>query len=109
MLLLCAARVPELYTINASPVLVKPCPSVQNTVEVSVCAGEYFLLYYLTSLAQIRIEACDRESSKMADSGKLLKMEVDYSDTVDKSLPEFQEMAKVSVMQLSDRLRFRSN
>ena len=33
----------------------------------------------------------------MADSGKLVKMEVDYSDTVDKSLPEFQEMAKVSV------------
>ena len=32
---------------------------------------------------------------KMTESGKLLKMEVDYSDTVDKSLPELQEMAKV--------------
>lgn len=32
----------------------------------------------------------------MADSGKLMKMEVDYSDTVDKRLPEYQEMAKVN-------------
>lgn len=32
----------------------------------------------------------------MADSGKLMKMEVDYSDTVDRRLPEYQEMAKVS-------------
>ena len=32
---------------------------------------------------------------KMADSGKLMKMEVDHSDTVDKSLPEYQEMARV--------------
>ena len=32
---------------------------------------------------------------KMTESGKLLKMEVDYSDAVDKSLPELQEMAKV--------------
>lgn len=31
----------------------------------------------------------------MADAGKLVKMEVDYSDTVDKKLPECQEMAKV--------------
>ena len=31
----------------------------------------------------------------MTESGKLLKMDVDYSDTVDKSLPELQEMAKV--------------
>ena len=31
---------------------------------------------------------------KMAD-GKLVKMEVDYSETVDKRLPECQEMAKV--------------
>ena len=34
----------------------------------------------------------------MAESGKLVKMEVDYSDAVDKSLPEFQEMAKVSCL-----------
>ena len=32
----------------------------------------------------------------MADSGKIMKVEVDYSDTVDKSLPEYQEMARVS-------------
>jgi len=31
----------------------------------------------------------------MADVGKVVKMEVDYSDTVDKKLPECQEMAKV--------------
>ena len=31
----------------------------------------------------------------MADAGKLVKMEVDYSDAVDKKLPECQEMAKV--------------
>lgn len=31
----------------------------------------------------------------MADSGKLVKMEVDYSETVEKKLPEVQEMAKV--------------
>ena len=31
----------------------------------------------------------------MTEPGKLLKMEVDYSDTVDKKLPELQEMAKV--------------
>ena len=31
----------------------------------------------------------------MADAGKLVKMEVDYGDTVDKRLPECQEMAKV--------------
>ena len=68
-----------------------------------------FFFISIISLTQIRIEARDRESSKMADSGKLLKMEVDYSDTVNKSLPEFQEMAKVSVMQLSDRVWFHSN
>ena len=32
---------------------------------------------------------------KMADSGRLVKMEVDYSDTVERRLPEVQEMAKV--------------
>lgn len=31
----------------------------------------------------------------MTESGKLLKMEVDYSDAVDKNLPELREMAKV--------------
>ena len=31
----------------------------------------------------------------MADSGRLVKMEVDYSDTVERRLPEVQEMAKV--------------
>ena len=31
----------------------------------------------------------------MADSGRLVKVEVDYSDTVDSRLPEVQEMAKV--------------
>ena len=31
----------------------------------------------------------------MADSGRLVKMEVDYSDAVDKALPECQELAKV--------------
>ena len=31
----------------------------------------------------------------MAGDGRLVKMEVDYSDTVDKKLPECQEMARV--------------
>ena len=31
----------------------------------------------------------------MADSGRLMKMEVDYSETVERRLPEVQEMAKV--------------
>ena len=31
----------------------------------------------------------------MADSGRLVKMEVDYSDAVERRLPEVQEMAKV--------------
>ena len=31
----------------------------------------------------------------MTEPDKLVKMEVDYSDTVDKTLPEMQEMAKV--------------
>jgi hypothetical protein len=31
----------------------------------------------------------------MTEPGKLVKMEVDYSDAVDKTLPELQEMAKV--------------
>ncbi len=31
----------------------------------------------------------------MAAEGRLVKMEVDYSDVVDKRLPEVQEMAKV--------------
>ena len=31
----------------------------------------------------------------MADSGRLVKMEVDYCETVDRKLPEVQEMAKV--------------
>ena len=31
----------------------------------------------------------------MEESGRLEKMEVDYSDTVDRRLPELQEMAKV--------------
>ena len=34
--------------------------------------------------------------STMADTGKLMKMEVDHSETVDKRLPECQEMAKVN-------------
>ena len=33
----------------------------------------------------------------MADSGRLVKMEVDFSEAVEKKLPEVQEMAKVSV------------
>lgn len=33
----------------------------------------------------------------MADSGRLMKMEVDYSETVEKKLPEVQEMAKVRI------------
>ena len=33
----------------------------------------------------------------MADSGKLVKMEVDYSKAVDKMLPECQELVKVLV------------
>lgn len=33
----------------------------------------------------------------MADSGRLVKMEVDYSDSVDRLLPECQELAKVTV------------
>lgn len=37
-----------------------------------------------------------RRSSKMAADGRLVKMEVDYSETVDKKLPEVQEMAKAS-------------
>ena len=39
------------------------------------------------------------KSSKLAamdDGGRLVKMEVDYSNTVDKTLPECQEIAKVS-------------
>ena len=32
----------------------------------------------------------------MDDGGRLVKMEVDYSNTVDKTLPECQEIAKVS-------------
>ena len=31
----------------------------------------------------------------MATSGKIIKMEVDFSDTVDKKLPEYQELAQV--------------
>ena len=31
----------------------------------------------------------------MADSGRLVKMEVDYSVIVERRLPELQEMAKV--------------
>ena len=38
----------------------------------------------------------------MANSGRLVKMEVDYSAIVEQRLPELQEMAKV-------RNRFRKN
>ena len=31
----------------------------------------------------------------MADSGRLMKMDVDYSEIVDRRLPELQELAKV--------------
>ena len=31
----------------------------------------------------------------MAASGKIIKMEVDFSDTVDKKLPEYQQLAQV--------------
>ena len=37
----------------------------------------------------------------MADSGKLVKMEVDYSEIVEKRLPEVQEMAKVRLAVIS--------
>lgn len=33
----------------------------------------------------------------MATSGKIVKMEVDFSDTVDKKLPEYQELAQVHI------------
>ena len=33
----------------------------------------------------------------MAASGKIIKMEVDFSDTVDKKLPEYQELAQVCI------------
>lgn len=33
----------------------------------------------------------------MADSGRLMKMDVDYSEIVDRRLPELQELAKVRV------------
>lgn len=33
----------------------------------------------------------------MTESGKLVKMDVDYSETVDKRLPECIEMAKVNM------------
>lgn len=32
----------------------------------------------------------------MSASGKLIKMEMDYSDTVDKKLPEYQQIAQVT-------------
>jgi len=35
---------------------------------------------------------------KMSASGKLIKMEMDYSETVDKRLPEYQEIAQVIIM-----------
>ena len=37
---------------------------------------------------------------KMSASGKLIKMEMDYSETVDKRLPEYQEIAQV-IMHMS--------
>lgn len=39
-----------------------------------------------------------REESKMTDEGKLLKMEVDYSSTVDEKLPEAEKLAKVCIL-----------
>lgn len=33
----------------------------------------------------------------MATSGKIIKMEVDFSDTVDKKLPKYQELAQVII------------
>ena len=41
----------------------------------------------------------------MADSGRLVKMEVDYSDAVDKALPECQELAKVGVRRWEGRFQ----
>ena len=34
---------------------------------------------------------------EMADPGRIVKMEVDYNDTVERRLPEVQEMAKVRI------------
>lgn len=34
----------------------------------------------------------------MADSGRIVKMEVDYTENVDRTLPECQELAKVSLL-----------
>ena len=39
----------------------------------------------------------------MSASGKLIKMEMDYSETVDKRLPEYQEIAQV-IMHMSFHL-----
>lgn len=41
----------------------------------------------------------------MADSGRLVKMEVDYSDAVERKLPEVQEMAKVWTYRVYDEYR----
>ena len=38
----------------------------------------------------------NRTNVKMADEGKLQKMEVDYSSTVDEKIPECVKMSKVS-------------
>ena len=37
----------------------------------------------------------ERKNKKMADDGRLKKMEVDYSSTVDEKIPEADKLAKV--------------
>lgn len=38
---------------------------------------------------------CNQKEEKMADEGKLQKMEVDYSATVDEKIPQCAQTAKV--------------
>ena len=56
-------------------------------LHVFVPAGDIFYV--------LNINWTTSTGDKMTEPDKLVKMEVDYSDTVDKTLPEMQEMAKV--------------
>lgn len=87
-----------------SPSSVHPCAEI--TCQSATCTCAYVggsrsrdrHCHVRALLSQQHFYSCayrERKLFKMADPGRLVKMEVDYSDTVERRLPEVQEMAKV--------------
>ena len=72
------------------------------SIEYSSCNCVLKVLY-------IAVLVCSPVLCTMTDSGRLVKIVVDYTETVDKRLPECIEMAKVNMEIICIQLNIISN